>query len=739
MKLFYSAIIFFVFTGKTFGQNTFRQDSIQRNIKAVRVSNAVKVDGRLNEIEWSLTDAVSDFVQLEPNQGNPSLNKTEVKALFDAKYLYIGFSCYDTAGKKAIRIPDLKRDFAYKQHDMVAICIDGFNDKRNSITFAANAYGAQKDYLSFDDLLYDSDWNGLWNVRTSVTDSGWFAEFQIPWKTLRYKNNADSSQSFNINFLRVKRSTNEISVWSPYPRSFGFNRMEYAGKVTGLQPPATNSNIQINPFTLFSNLKTKGTDIGNKNTNTVKPGGEIKWAVTPNSVLDLTFNTDFAQADADLQVNNVSRFSVFFPEKRQFFLENGSLFGAGLQGEGENGAGGSMYIQPFFSRRIGLDESGNPIPITAGARFVNRSVKRSYGGIYIRQQELNESPAQNLFVGRYSENIGKANRIGGLLTVKNVEVVNSKNTYNNLVGAVDGFFRFGNAHSLSFMVLNSGNSDTKKNGLAAYAQYFYTSNNIIAWWTQSYIGQNFNPELGVVSRNDVIATTPGALFNLRGQWIPFKKTIRSFNPGITAQLFHQSSTGTLQERIYTVYPFWLEFQKGGHFYFGINSNYELIQGSFTPLGILVQEGKYKFNRFLFAAASDASKKISYSLQHEFGNYYNGSLQATNAALSLSPIPNIFIKLSFNNNYFKNVGQNLTTKTISLYTAESRFALNPRIQLVGLYQRNTQDSRNGYNVRFSWEYKPLSYIYFVYNYRTYETTSRQQEQNTLLKISYLKQF
>jgi hypothetical protein len=739
MKIIILLFFLFFFSANAYSQGLSSQDSIQKTINAVRVNKPLKIDGKLDDSAWKAISPVTNFTQLEPSQGKQSLYKTEVRALFDDTYLYVGFSCYDPDGKRNIRVPDLTRDFDYKQHDMVAICIDGFNDKRNSITFATNAYGAQKDYLSFDDILFDSDWNGLWNVRTSVTDSGWFAEFQIPWKTLRYKNAVDGNQSFTINFLRVKRSANEISVWSPYPRSFGFNRMEYAGKVTGLQPPASNSNIQVNPYILISNLVTKGTDIGNKNTTTLKPGSEVKWAVTPNAVLDLTANTDFAQADADLQVNNVSRFSVFFPEKRQFFLENASLFGVGLHGENGNGAGGSMYFQPFFSRRIGLDTTGNPIPITAGARFVNRDIQRSYGGMYIRQQEAGQSAAQNLFIGRYTENIGNTNHIGALLTLKNDEGINSKNGYNNIVGAVDGFFRFGKAQSLSFMVLNSDNTDTKKTGSAAYAQYFYTSNVINAWWTQSYIGKNFNPELGFVSRRDIIATTPGILLNLRKQWVPFKETIRSFNPGFTAQFYHQSSTGTLQEKIYTLYPFWLEFQKGGHLYFGINNYYELVQGSFIPLGILVSGGNYKFNRFLFKATSDASKKISYTLQYEFGKYYNGSLQTVNAALNLSPIPNIFVNLGLNNNYFKNVGSSAATKTISLYTAESRLALNPRIQLIGLYQRNTQDNRDAFNLRFAWEYKPLSYIYLVYNNRTFETTSRQQEKNTIVKISFLKQF
>ena len=167
--------------------------------------------------------------------------------------------------------------------------------------------------------------------------------------------------------------------------------------------------------------------------------------------------------------------------------------------------------------------------------------------------------------------------------------------------------------------------------------------------------------------------------------------------------------------------------------------YELIEGNFSPLGVSIAEGRYNFTRYLLSTASDASKKISYTTQYEYGNYYDGILQSINAAFSASPIPNVFIRLGINHNAFKNVGESSSSKSVSLYTAESRLALNPRIQLIGLYQYNSQDNRNAFNVRFSWEYKPLSYIYLVYNNRIFETNTRQQEQSFITKISYLKQF
>jgi len=380
-------------------QKIFLPDENKLKTFATPLSGDIAIDGLLIEDSWLMADAISDFTQVEPNQGEPSKFKTSVVLLYDDKYLYVGAFCSDGDGKKGIRVPDLRRDFSFRTNDTFAVGIDGFFDRRNTITLAVNPYGAQKDYLSFDDVLFDSDWNGLWKVRTSITEEGWYAEFAIPWKTLRYSNGAEkeATQTWGINFVRQRRASNEISAWSSYPRAFGFNRAEYFGELLEVKPPQASSNIQVNPYVLVSANKQK-TGASSGEDNDYKVGGEVKWALNPNLILDATFNTDFAQADADLQVNNVSRFSVFFPEKRQFFLENASLFGAGLlNGDGNSG---NISIIPFFSRQVGLSDSGEPIPIDAGLRLVSRTVKRSYGIMTLGQSSAENVSESYISVGR---------------------------------------------------------------------------------------------------------------------------------------------------------------------------------------------------------------------------------------------------------------------------------------------------------------------------------------------------
>lgn len=721
-------------TLQIFAQDIFPPSLISPSIKAKHIEDVIMIDGVLNEDIWQTSDSLHDFIQIEPHQGMLAKNRTIVKILYSNKFLYVGVFCFDSLGKSAIRAQDLKRDFNWRAHDTFAICIDGFNDKRNSISFVTNPYGAQKDYLSFDDVLFDGDWNGLWKVRTSITNEGWFAEFQIPWKTMRYPKLEDGMRSWGINFLRLRRESNEISVWSPYPRSLGFNRMEYAGAVEEIVPPPPSTNIQVNPYSLLSSNKNISSGQTQSHEYQLKVGGDVKWAINSNTIADLTINTDFAQADADVQVNNVSRFSVLFPEKRQFFLENASLFGPGLIANDDTG--GNMQILPFFSRRIGLSNNGSALPLEGGIRLTNRSIKHNFGIMAVQQGSLDTLPSSYFSVGRYTRNFGKQNRIGVMGTMKSID-----QGHTNLLGGIDGFFRFNTSHSLNFMVMESTNTNGTGQGLGGYAQYYYTTNKVTAWITETVLTKDFTPELGFLSRTDVISTSPGAVANLRGKYLPFKKHVRSYQPTVTANWFNQASTSKLTEREVKLTPFKIEMQNGGYYGFTLSYALQDLISDFNPLGIFIAKGRYTYNRYSLVAGSDPSSKISYSFQHEFGDYYNGSLQTTNFTISIIPIPHISLRGSINTNQFKNVGIELEKKQVTLYTIQGRLALNPRVQLVGLYQRNSQNNLNSYNVRFAWEYTPLSYIYLVLNSRESLNTdqTQQQERQGIIKLSYLKQF
>ena len=737
-KLFILSLIFtYVGVSKAQDAQIFKPDSIQRELKATRINTHLKVDGKLDESEWKQVRASSDFVQIEPLQGEKPSQNTYIRVLYNKQFLYFGIFAADSLGKKSIRATDFKRDFNFRQHDLIALSFDGFNDKRNAMALVTNPYGVQRDLLAFDDIYFDVDWDGLWRVRTSRTDSGWVAEMAVPWQTLRYPKSADSLQSWGFNVFRNRRLSNEQSAFSAFPRVFSNLRMDYAGKLTHLQAPPPGTNIRIQPYLLSSYDSYSSPDLSSKDTK-LKFGGELKWAINSNAILDLTSNTDFAQADADRQVNNVTRFSVFFPERRQFFLENASLFGVGV-GPSEDFSGGFMRVQPFFSRRIGLDDSGNPIPIDAGGRFVYRSSKQNFGLIAMRQRGRDETPATNFLVGRYSKNFGEQNRIGTLLTLKN------RPDGSNIVGAVDGFFRFKQFHSLNSMLVYSKSTGSGKQGFSGMTQYTFTNNQMKIWLTQSVVTKDFNPEMGFVSRTDVIGTTPGIFYFNRGKWLP-KKYIRAYEPGIMTEFYHQASTGKLIERQLNFGPLWFNFQNGGFLGYMVNPTYQGLTEVFEPLGLVIAPGNYNYIRHQLYASSDPSKMLNFVLDFNWGTYFDGKLIANDLKVQFAPIPNISIIGQFNRNYFKSVGVNNETKAVDLYSLEARLALNPRVQLISFYQRNSENQSQNYNVRLSWEYKPLSYLYLVFNRRGFNANTRpnyarelQTENHLIAKLSYLKQF
>lgn len=727
--------LFIAFQSFSQDEGIFKPDSIRKEIIATSVTRNLKVDGILNEPEWQRAVPSPQFTEIEPHQGMAPAFETDVKVLYNRQYLYFGIFSHDSLGRKAIRATDFKRDFDYRQHDLVNISFDAFNDKRNAMCFAANAYGVQRDYLSFDDLYFDENWDGVWTLRTTRTDSGWYAEIAIPWQTLRYPKTKDSLQDWGLNVYRNRRLTNEITAFSPYPRVFSASRMEYAGILKNLHPPPPKANIRFQPYFLSSFNHYKNFDSSlNKDDAQYKFGGDLKWAISPNSVLDLTANTDFAQADVDLQVNNITRFSVFFPEKRAFFLENASLFSPSIQ-LAPDASGGLMHLQPFFSRTIGLDSNGNPIPILAGARFVNRSSASNYGAILMRQEESDNSPATNFFVGRYSQNFGEQNRIGGLVTVKNTP------HSSNIESTVDGFFRLGESQSLNTIFTHTVTTSTNKQGFAGFAQYYNTTNHYKIWWTQSVVTKDFDPQMGFVSRTDVIGTTPGMNWYYRGKKLPFKKLIRAFEPGFLPEFYWQASTGKFIERSLYFWPVWLNFQSGAYFGYSVTPFFQKLTEPFEPLGITIAEGNYNFVQQEILFTTDPSKIVSLAGDYRWGTYFNGRLKSADWKLLFAPIPQISLLAEFNRNHFFNVGESKSNGIIDLYIIQGRFALNPRMQLTGFYQKNSLDHSQNYNIRFSWEYQPLSYIYLIYNHAGFNNFEqlKETEDHEILKISYLKQF
>lgn len=688
-----------------------------------RIDSSIRIDGELTESVWKDVSPITDFIQKDPDQGAPSTYKTEVRIISSEQGLYISAICYQPRSK--IVVKNLERDFEYFQNDLFGISIDGILDQRNSLVFQVTPLGNMMDMQVIDGGDYNLDWNANWSAKTKIYEDRWVAEMQIPWNVLRYPSGADE---FGIILTRNIRSLNEFTSVPAVPRSMTVYRMEYAGRLTDLETPPPSTNIQVNPYVLTDYRNIEKGSVSESELDP-KLGGEIKWGVTTNSVLDLTLNTDFAQAEADEQVVNLNRYSVFFPERRQFFLENYDLFSLNV----------SNWVLPFFSRRIGLSGSGQPIPIDAGARFVSQTSDYQLGMLAIRQREQGESPASNFGVLRYSKNFSGQSRIGGLVTIKNEEAVNTTSAHNNSTFTIDGFHRFN--QSLSMQLMASGSYDEiTGDGLGGQLWVGY-SNNLMYIGLLEYYNRNYNPGIGLEILDDnYIMTSPAINFDLRPKWLP--SYIRSYNPGVYAYIFNNSVDGS---HLFSYAGFGLvelNFQDGSIFYFTIQPNWQELDVPFFPVGIEVSSGSYQYNRYFLTYASNPSAKISGAINTSFGTYYDGSLERYTLSGRLAPIPYVEFEGSYELTRIHDLGINQLDEETHLFQFGPRLALNPRLLFSGLYQWNSSSDQHLVNARISWEFLPLSYVYLVLNSGIVDHSDplqRLNQQQYIAKVSYVHQF
>ncbi len=671
-------------------------------ITATPVTGDLKIDGKLNEADWRSAKAAGRFVQIEPNQGGKTTFDTKVRILFDEDNLYIGAICYDATGRSGVRVPNLRRDFDYFENDLFGVSFDPFNDRRSSQIFQTNPYGALRDMEVIDGQIQNIDWDESWKVRTALTDSSWNVEMAIPWATLRYP---AGSNEWGINFVRNIRRLNEVSGWSEWPRTLTPYRMDYAGVMKGVKPPPPSRNLRLQPYLAGRGNRISTID-GTDSDTEPDVGGEFKWAISPNTVLDFTVNTDFAEADADRQVINTSRFSVFFPEKRQFFLENASLFDIGS----------TLGAKPFFSRRIGLDNSGRPIPIDGGGRVTYRDPRQSGGALFIRQRGNSLNPASNFGVARYSRNIGNFNRIGGLVTHRLDESLGENKAVNNTVVSLDGLFRLSKTATAVPMISQSWTDGATGDGMAANLWIYNRTSWGYVGHFQSVISENYNSASGFLVRRNVIVTSPAVNLDFRPKWRP--GFIRKFDSGFTGYWYHRAADRKFQEGSLSLYPLSAVFENGGWFTFYLIPNWQRLAQEdvqfFKPFGIGLASGDYDFLRYRVRLGSDQSNKISTSIFASTGDYFNGSLNELGIRFKYSPSPHAALTVDYEVNDVNDLGIASEEETIHLWGSELRLALNPRLQMFAFHQYNSLTENSSWNLRFSWEFAPLSYLYFVVN-------------------------
>ena len=436
-----------LFSPAAFGQNPssngggpvdYETARFNRIVTAVAIEQPITLDGRLDEEVWQLATPATDFTQggRSPNPGYPGSQPVEVRFLYDDENIYIGAICWEEDVANMI-VNGLKRDFTSNQGDELGVMFDSLNDDRSGFFFSTNPAGARRDLQIANDSQINQDWDGVWDVRVRVEEDRWVAEFMVPFKTLRFS--SSETQEWGLNMYRKIRRVNEESHWAPLPRRYNMTRVSLAGTLTGLEGVSQGRNLKIKPYGKAEFTETRPD--GPLETKSDFDGGfDAKYGLTPSLTLDVTYRTDFSQAEVDQDQVNLTRFNLFFPEKREFFLENSGVFGFGGRNSAAQGRGGGNLI-PFFSRRIGLSPSGSPIPIVGGTR-VSGTVGGSYevGLLAMKTESDGDVPSNNYLVSRIKKNLLRNSFIGAIVTSRDSSIAGDTNR----VYGADAVFQFYN-------------------------------------------------------------------------------------------------------------------------------------------------------------------------------------------------------------------------------------------------------------------------------------------------------
>ncbi len=675
---------------------------------AGRVSSPPVLDGILDDEEWSLGQAIEDFVQREPNEGAPVSEATEVKLLYDDEALYVGAWMYDSDATSIV-LGETRRDAPLQQTDAFVVVLDTYQDGQNAFVFGTTPAGIEYDgqvtnegqsgggggpgtrrQQSGSGGGFNLNWDGSWEVRTSRNQRGWYAEFRIPFSTLRYEQGGE--QEWGLNFGRTIRRKNEEAVWAPIPRQFNLYRVSLAGTLSGFEAPQQRV-LTLSPYGLMSAAKDYTVTSPEAQAD-FQVGGDAKIGLTQSLTLDLTVNTDFAQAEVDDQQINLTRFPLFFPEKRGFFLENAGTFSVG--------SGQSADL--FFSRKIGLAE-GKVVPIKAGARLTGKVGDVQLGFLNIQAGELRElnssgqstlvAPTTNFGVTRVFRELGNRTRFGGILVSK----FNTADTddYNLTFGA-DGRLGIGDA-----LTLDGWLSATQTPGRGGLKEGEYAFAGSASYQTRDWqnsisyreVGDEYNPEVGFLPRRAYRFISVRLLRHLR---FPSVSWFRELRPHISWRE-HWDLNGFSETRQVHIDNHF-EFSNGAFFQFpGLNITGEGLQEPFEIReGIVIPAGSYNNADFQFRFNTNLSAPLSVQGTADAGGFYSGKRLGTSTTLNYR-FQDRFVASTRVSYYDVRLPEG--DFVTSLIAVKGSYSFTPRIFLAALLQYNEQTENFGTNIRFGW--------------------------------------
>ena len=682
------------------------------SVNALRViSGEIEVDGNLDESFWQTASPATGFIQFEPLSGEKATERTEVRVLFDEYNLYIGAYLYDS-DPNGIIADEMRRDSDIERNDTFMIIIDTYHDRRNGFYFETNPLGAKVDALVFDEGEYlDYNWNGLWWSESKKTSDGWQVEIRIPFSTLRF--NELTSDIWGVQFGRLIRRKNETVYWTHIPYDATKWRLSLAGNLTGLQDIYQRIKFSVKPYALAQQKRETRSD-GEKNTSiSLDAGLDIKYFIFPNLIADLTVNPDFAQVEADEQKINVTRFPLFYPEKREFFLEGSGYFDFGLDAK----------IQPYYSRRIGLASSGEEIPIIAGGKLSGKAGKYGIGLLNVETKDEDEEPQTNYAVVRLKRDIQDRGSAGFIAINKEPKHGN----HNRAFGA-DLYLPL-----FDYLYVDSFVLTTDTEGVSGDENAGYIS---VAWQDPakylnlSYLDVDdlFNPEVGFVKRTGIKESVAYSEVYIR----PSESSVRKYS------FFYSFLYLTDQENMMigrdNSLGFTTTFHSGDYWELSYLNHFDLLEDDFEIRpGIIVPPGGYNNDVLSLSLSTDESRKLSGYFFASYGGYFDGDRTTYSASLKLKPSKHFKILPGFTREEVDlsegSFDANIVTSTIE-YTLSTRAFMN------ALLQWNEESEELSTNLRFNYEYSSGSNIYLVYNETRSTGGEGLIEQAVIFKITKL---
>ncbi|MBI4457013.1 MAG: carbohydrate binding family 9 domain-containing protein [Acidobacteria bacterium] len=714
------------------GALDFETARLERRLKAVRTTAKISIDGLLNEADWERAAVATDFVQSEPAEGQPASEQTEVRVLYDKDNLYFGVLAHDSDLEHVI-VNDLKKDFDRNAGDSIEIVLDTFHDHRNGYQFATNPAGAKWDaQMTNEGREVNTDWDGVWYVKTRIVESSWIAEITVPFKTLKFRN--IDVQTWGINFQRNLRRKNEDSYWAPIERIYALNRVSLAGTLEDLEGVKPGANVRLKPY-LVSSLGQVGT--GEKDYSG-DFGFDAKYGLTSGLTWDFTYNTDFSQVEADEQQINLTRFNLFFPEKRDFFLENSGIFRFGgvedrttAPGAGgrQNASGNDMIF--FFSRRVGLSDDGSVIPILAGTRLTGRTGAYEIGLLNIQQREQGLSNATNFTVGRFRRNIFGNSDVGVMLA--NREVQDSAH-FNRVVGA-DANLRFGQNLNVSSYIAKAITPSSAARDLAGRVSVNYKDQFWDLRSSYTEIQDNFVDEMGFVPRRGI--RKYAGYFGMTFRPKSVRRIIRQIFPHIQIDYIlnrdENLDTRYLDTR-YIDYHFPITFQNGSFIELGVNPTLERLVKRFRiQRDVFVPSGVYKFDEYFVMGRSDNSRRIFGNIRWAVGRFYTGYKHTYGLGGTFRLNHKFSTSFSYTQNNINLPQGHFKT---DLLTTRVNYSFSTFMFLNALIQYNSDARQWSSNIRFNIIHRPLSDLFIVYNERRDSISGGLVDRALIGKFTYM---